>query len=155
MVLDHLCAHPQLDFSPAELANALGRPKSRGAVINACKRWVALGRAVRTQHRPQRYQATTAAHPSQRRQKHPIQIVATPRQRRRQPLATRTRGNLMHDPNAGALTARSTAELWALVPGGRPPPAVRRAPLSISMRRTAAKTTKKPSHSHPLKKEAH
>jgi hypothetical protein len=57
MVLAHLRAHPDLDFSPSELANALGRPKSRGAVINACRHWVALGMAVRTQHTPQRYQA--------------------------------------------------------------------------------------------------
>lgn len=57
MVLVHLRAHPQLDFSPAELANALGRPKSRGAVINACNRLVQLGLALRTQQRPQRYRA--------------------------------------------------------------------------------------------------
>jgi hypothetical protein len=58
MVLAHLRTHPQLDFSPAEIANALGRPKSRGAVINACKRLVEQGSAVRTQERPQRYRAT-------------------------------------------------------------------------------------------------
>jgi hypothetical protein len=57
MVLAHLRAHPDLDFSPSELANVLDRPKSRGAVINACRHWVALGLAVRTQHTPQRYQA--------------------------------------------------------------------------------------------------
>jgi len=57
MVLDHLRAHPGLDFSPAELANALHRPQSRGAVINACRHWTALGLAVRTQDRPQRYRA--------------------------------------------------------------------------------------------------
>jgi hypothetical protein len=44
-----------LDFSPAELANALRRPTSRGAIINACKRLVQLGLATRTQDRPQRY----------------------------------------------------------------------------------------------------
>jgi len=54
--LAHLRAHPTLDFSPAEIANALGRPKSRGAVINACQRFLALGLAVRTQQAPQRYQ---------------------------------------------------------------------------------------------------
>ena len=57
MVLAHLQAHPGLDFNPTALARVLGRPTSRGAVINACKHWVALGRAVRTQHTPQRYQA--------------------------------------------------------------------------------------------------
>ncbi len=57
MVLAHLQAHPDLDFSPNELARVLGRPTSRGAVINACKHWVALGLAVRTQDTPQRYQA--------------------------------------------------------------------------------------------------
>jgi hypothetical protein len=36
----------------------LGRPKSRGAVINACKRLVEHGLATRTQQRPQRYRAT-------------------------------------------------------------------------------------------------
>lgn len=57
MVLAHLRAHAALDFSPAELANALGRPKSRGAVINACNRLVQLGLAVRTRQRPARYRA--------------------------------------------------------------------------------------------------
>jgi hypothetical protein len=57
MVLAHLHAHPRLDFSPAELANVLRRPKSRGAIINACKRLVELGLAERTQLRPQRYRA--------------------------------------------------------------------------------------------------
>jgi MarR family len=57
LVLAHLRAHPGLDLSPAEIANALGRPKSRGAVINACKRLVALGLATRTQQTPQRYRA--------------------------------------------------------------------------------------------------
>lgn len=55
LVLAHLTAHPGLDFSPAELANALRRPSSRGAIINACKRLVQLGLATRTQDRPQRY----------------------------------------------------------------------------------------------------
>jgi len=54
-VLAHLQAHPELDFSPAELANVLHR--SRGAVINACQRLVGLGLAVRTRQQPQRYRA--------------------------------------------------------------------------------------------------
>jgi len=58
MVLAHLRTHPKLDFSPAEIANALGRPKSRGAVINSCKRLVEQGLATLTQQRPQRYRAT-------------------------------------------------------------------------------------------------
>jgi hypothetical protein len=58
LVLAHLRAHPQLDFSPAEIANTLGRPQSRGAIINACTRLVDLGLATRTRQTPQRYQAT-------------------------------------------------------------------------------------------------
>lgn len=57
MVLAHLHTHPGLDFSTTELANALDRSTSRGAIINACKRLVELGLAVRTQQRPQRYRA--------------------------------------------------------------------------------------------------
>lgn len=57
LVLAHLGAHPQLDFSPAEVANALGRPQSRGAIINICQRLVDQGLAVRTQQRPARYRA--------------------------------------------------------------------------------------------------
>ncbi len=59
MVLAHLRAYPHADFSPAELAAVLGRPNSRGAIINACKRLVQQGLAVRTQDRPQRYRAAT------------------------------------------------------------------------------------------------
>lgn len=59
LVLAHLQAHPQLDFSPAELANVLRR--SRGAVINACRRLVDQGQARRTSEQPQRYQATPPA----------------------------------------------------------------------------------------------
>ena len=59
MVLAHLHTHPELDFSPAELANVLHRPKSRGAIINACRRLVELGLAERTQLRPQRYRAAS------------------------------------------------------------------------------------------------
>lgn len=56
--LAHLRAHPHLDFSPGEIANALNRPKSRTAIANACRRLVEHGQAVRTQLVPQRYQAT-------------------------------------------------------------------------------------------------
>ena len=59
MVLAHLRAHPMLDFSPAELANVLGRPKSRGAIANACRRLVEQGLATRTQQEPQRYRAVS------------------------------------------------------------------------------------------------
>jgi len=57
MVLAWLQARPRLDFSPAELANALDRPTSRGAIIKICQRLVDDGLAVRTQQRPQRYRA--------------------------------------------------------------------------------------------------
>lgn len=57
MALAHMRAHPSLDFSPAELANALGRPKSRGAIIRACHQFTARGLAIRTQRNPQRYRA--------------------------------------------------------------------------------------------------
>ena len=57
MALAHLRTHPNLDFSPAELANALGRPKSRGAIIRSCQLFAAYGLATRTQDRPQRYRA--------------------------------------------------------------------------------------------------
>ncbi len=57
LVAAHLHAYPGLDFSAAELANALGRPGSRGAVINACHRLVADGIAVLACRRPQRFQA--------------------------------------------------------------------------------------------------
>ncbi|MET8149116.1 hypothetical protein ACIBSW_39680 [Actinoplanes sp. NPDC049668] len=59
MVLTHLHAYSALDFSPTELANVLGRPKSRGAITNACRRLAELGLATRTQHQPQRYRAKT------------------------------------------------------------------------------------------------
>jgi hypothetical protein len=64
MVLTHLQTRPGLDFSPTELANALQRPTSRGAIINACKRLVEQGLAVRTQPRPQRYRAAPLQRPS-------------------------------------------------------------------------------------------
>ena len=74
LALTHLRAHPELDFSPAELANALGRPTSRGAIIRSCYQFAACGLAVRTQDRPQRYRATAAT-----AEPHP---AATPAQRR-------------------------------------------------------------------------
>src|SRR5262249_58037748 len=49
MVLAHLRAHPDLDFTPGELARALGRPNSRGAIIKLCWRLVEENLAVRTQ----------------------------------------------------------------------------------------------------------
>jgi hypothetical protein len=57
MVLAHLRAHPTLDFSPAELANALDRRTSRGAIIKICRRLVAENLAMRTRQRPERYRA--------------------------------------------------------------------------------------------------
>lgn len=60
-VLDHLRAHPDTDFSPAELANMLRRPNSRAPISKACRHWVAVGQAVQTRHRPDRYQATPAS----------------------------------------------------------------------------------------------
>jgi hypothetical protein len=64
MVLAHLRAHPELDFSPAELANALGRPTSRGAIIRSCHLFTAAGLAIRTQDRPQRYRAAPLTPPA-------------------------------------------------------------------------------------------
>ena len=55
MVLAHFRAHPELDFSPNELARALDRPTSRGAIIKICRRLVEEDLAIRTQQRPQRY----------------------------------------------------------------------------------------------------
>ena len=57
MVLTHLRAHPMLDFSPGELANALDRRTSRGAIIKICRRLTDEGLAIRTTPRPERYQA--------------------------------------------------------------------------------------------------
>lgn len=62
MALTHMRAHPGLDFSPGELANALGRPKSRGAIIRACQQFTAHGLVIRTQDRPQRYRAAAWPH---------------------------------------------------------------------------------------------
>lgn len=61
MVLAHLHAHPDLDFSPGELARALDRPNSRGAIIKICQRLVEEHLAVRTQRQPQRYRLAPAA----------------------------------------------------------------------------------------------
>ena len=63
LVLAHLRAWPDLDFSPTELARVLGRPRSRGAVINICRRLVAQGFAVRAQTAPPRYRAADTAPP--------------------------------------------------------------------------------------------
>ncbi len=57
LVLAHLRAYAHLDFSPAEIANVLGRPQSRGAIINICKRLTDQGLVVRTRQRPARYRA--------------------------------------------------------------------------------------------------
>jgi hypothetical protein len=57
MVLAYLRAHPMLDFSPAELANALDRRTSRGAIIKICRRLVGENLAIRTRQRPERYRA--------------------------------------------------------------------------------------------------
>ncbi|MBN1170659.1 MAG: hypothetical protein JXA67_00625 [Micromonosporaceae bacterium] len=59
--LEHLRRYPGLDFSPTDLARAIGRPGSRGAVINACRHLTAHGQAVRSQDRPQRYRSAPPA----------------------------------------------------------------------------------------------
>lgn len=61
MVLAHLGTHPELDFSPGELARALDRPNSRGAIIKICRRLVDEHLAVRTHQQPQRYRLAPAA----------------------------------------------------------------------------------------------
>ncbi|MBT8225644.1 MAG: hypothetical protein HKP61_15575 [Dactylosporangium sp.] len=63
-VLAHLHRHPDLDFSPTDLARAVGRPGSRGAVINACRQLTGRGQAVRSQDRPQRYRSTPPDQPT-------------------------------------------------------------------------------------------
>jgi hypothetical protein len=55
MVLAHMRAHPDLDFTDTELANVLNRPQSRGAIRVICKALAAQGLAVRTRQRPQRF----------------------------------------------------------------------------------------------------
>lgn len=61
MILAYLRAHPRLDFSPAELANALCRRTSRGAIIKICRRLTDDGLAIRTRQRPERYRAAGPA----------------------------------------------------------------------------------------------
>ena len=61
LVLAHLREFPELDFTPGELARALRRPTSRGAIIKICHNLVGEGLADRTQQRPQRYRATPPA----------------------------------------------------------------------------------------------
>ena len=55
LVLQHLAAHPDADFTPMELHRVLG--PSRGAIIRACHRLSAAGHIRRTRQLPQRYQA--------------------------------------------------------------------------------------------------
>lgn len=54
MVEDYLAANPFEDFSPTQVANALGR--SSGAVANALVRLVETGAAIQTSQAPRRYQ---------------------------------------------------------------------------------------------------
>jgi predicted ArsR family transcriptional regulator len=55
LVLQHLAAHPGLDFSPYELAKALR--VSHGTARRHLLRLAAAGRVRRTQTRPARFQA--------------------------------------------------------------------------------------------------
>jgi predicted ArsR family transcriptional regulator len=57
LVLGHLQAHPQLDFSPYELAKALR--VSHGTVRRHLLRLAAAGRVRRTSLKPARFQFTT------------------------------------------------------------------------------------------------
>ncbi len=57
LVADHLAQHSAEDFSPTQVANALGR--SSGAVANALERLVEHGSAVQTSTSPRRYQRHT------------------------------------------------------------------------------------------------
>ncbi|MGH3614150.1 MAG: hypothetical protein ACRDRK_16460 [Pseudonocardia sp.] len=57
LVADHLVQHPAEEFSPTQVANALGR--SYGAVANALERLVEHGAAVQTSTSPRRYQHYT------------------------------------------------------------------------------------------------
>jgi len=54
LVAAHMAAHPADDFSPSQVANALGR--SSGAVANALERLTEHGTAVQTSAAPRRYQ---------------------------------------------------------------------------------------------------
>ena len=53
LVLDHLHAHPQLDFSPYELAKVLGR--SHGTIRRTLLHLADHGAVTRTQQRPARF----------------------------------------------------------------------------------------------------
>jgi hypothetical protein len=57
LIADHLAAHPDQDFSPTQIANALGR--SSGAIANALERLTEHGAAVQTSTTPRRYQHHT------------------------------------------------------------------------------------------------
>lgn len=57
LVADHLAGHPDQDFSPTQIANALGR--SSGAIANALERLVEHRAAVQTSTSPRRYQHHT------------------------------------------------------------------------------------------------
>jgi predicted ArsR family transcriptional regulator len=57
LVLGHLQAHPQLDFSPYELAKALR--VSHGTIRRHLLRLAAAGRVRRTRLNPARFQITT------------------------------------------------------------------------------------------------
>jgi len=57
LVLGHLHAHPQLDFSPYELAKALR--VSHGTIRRHLLRLAAAGRVRRTRLKPARFQITT------------------------------------------------------------------------------------------------
>ena len=52
-VLDHLRAHPKVEFTPTELSHKLNR--SNGAIQNACERAMEDGLVVRTSDAPKRY----------------------------------------------------------------------------------------------------
>ncbi|GAA1215426.1 hypothetical protein GCM10009665_01560 [Kitasatospora nipponensis] len=59
MVLAHLRANPEHDWTPTKLSQALGR--SSGATANALDTMVARGEAVMTSAKPRRYQAAVTA----------------------------------------------------------------------------------------------
>ncbi|WP_035851165.1 hypothetical protein [Kitasatospora azatica] len=59
MILDHLRANPETDWSPTKISQALGR--SSGAISNALVTMVSRGEAVMTCAQPRRYQAAPTA----------------------------------------------------------------------------------------------
>ncbi len=59
MILEHLRAHPEQDWSPTKISQALGR--SSGAISNALATMVTRGEAAMTCAQPRRYQAAPAA----------------------------------------------------------------------------------------------